>query len=219
MAKKLQPPTTAAKVICGLYWFGLVFWISAIISAAVAAMNVFPTLKSLNEDGLQVAQYAAYPSEDHWRFAAGRIMEGVFFIGDLMQFVAAPIVVVTLLLQFGPVRMKLRRWSNVIRLIVLLIAAGLFGYYATRLAPPMNALLREQWSYAEAGEIEKADAVRATFDDLHGRANLILWVNLGLLLVGTGASAAAFAPGTWQKVPETEGLEEPRLAQPGEKPS
>lgn len=212
MTKTLQPATTAAKAICALYWFGLVFWISAIISAAIAAMNVFPTLKKLNETGLQVAQYSEYPAEDHWRFAAGRIMDGVFFAGDLLQFIAAPVVVVTLLLQFGPVRMKLTRLANIIRLAVLLIAAGLFGYYATRLAPPMNALLREQWAFAEAGEIEKADAARSAFNDLHGRANTILYVNLGLLLVGVAASGAAFTPKTWRTVEES-AYEEPQLAQ------
>jgi hypothetical protein len=174
-----------------IYWLGLILWIAALISAAVAAMNVFPALKAMP---IELADYANYPSDQHWRFAAGQIMEGVFFLIDVMQFVAAPLVLITLIAQLAVFRMPLRSISNLARAACIAVAAGLFAYHATMLAPKMNRALREQWEAAKAGEIERADALRAAFNADHQTADAILKLNLILLIVTAGASAVALGP-------------------------
>jgi hypothetical protein len=189
-----------------LHWLGLVLWVSALISAAVAAMNVFGTLDEMT---LTLEQYAAYRSEHHWRLAAGHIMEGVFFTVDLLQFIAVPIVIVTLLLQMLLFRIPFKRPSNLIRTIALVIAGLLFAYHATMIAPKMNRELRAHWSAAERGEVEQAAAHRATFNEYHPVADAILRLNLLLVLVGAAGSAVALTSPLQR--PSSSELEQPAL--------
>jgi hypothetical protein len=173
-----------------LHWFGLILWISALVSAAVAAMNVFGTLDKMS---LTLERYAAFPAEDHARLAAGHIMEGVFFTVDLLQFIAAPLVVITLLLQLTVFRMRWRRPANLVRVIALIIAGGLFAYHATMIAPTMNRELRAFWAAAEAGDVDEANAHRAAFNAYHPTADAMLRLNLLLVMLGAGASAVALS--------------------------
>ena len=76
----------------------------------------------------------------------------------------------------------------------VVIAAALFVLYAARLAPELNALLREAWAAAEAGNVEVADARRAAFREGHVAARLILQTNLVLLVIAVGVSAAVLRP-------------------------
>jgi len=179
------------KIVNVIYWLALIVWISALISAGVAAMNVFPSLDTLP---LQLEQYAAYPAGEHPRLAAGRIMEGVFFLVDVLQFIAIPLTVLALLAQLLFFRLPLKRISNAVRAAMIVIAAGLFACHATMLAPKMNRELRSFWSAAETGQVDEAQAHRRAFNAYHPRADAILRINLLLLLVAAGASAAAFTP-------------------------
>lgn len=179
------------KIVNAIYWLALIVWISALISAGVAAMNVFPALDGLP---LQLEQYAAYPAGEHPRLAAGRIMEGVFFLVDVLQFIAIPLTILALLAQLLFFRLPLKRISNALRIAAIVIAAGLFACHATMLAPKMNRELRSFWSAAETGRIDEAHAHRNAFNAYHPRADAILRINLLLLLVAAGASAAALTP-------------------------
>ena len=163
----------------------------ALISAGVAAMNVFPALDALP---LELEQYAAYPAGEHPRLAAGRIMEGVFFLVDVLQFIAIPLTVLALLAQLLIFRLPVKRISNAVRTAMIVIAAGLFAWHATMLAPKMNRELRSFWSAAETGQVDEAQAHRRAFNAYHPRADAILRTNLLLLLVAAGTSAAAFTP-------------------------
>jgi hypothetical protein len=179
------------RIVNVVYWLALIVWISALISAGVAAMNVFPALDGLP---LQLEQYAAYPAGEHPRLAAGRIMEGVFFLVDVLQFIAIPLTILALLAQFLIFRLPVKRISSVLRTAAIVIAAGLFACQATMIAPKMNRELRSFWAAAEAGRIDEAQAHRSAFSAYHPRADAILRSNLLLLLVAAASSAAAFTP-------------------------
>ena len=192
------------KIVNAVYWLAMLIWISTLISAAIAAMNVFPALRALP---LELPQYADYPSAELWRIAAGRIMDGVFFIIDLLQFIAIPLVVLTLVAQLAIFRLPLKRPANLIRTACIAAASLIFAYHATMLAPIMNRELRAYWAAAEAGQVEQAEAHRAAFNADHPRADAILRINLILLVIATISSAAAFT-----LLPGSNRLEAPQLA-------
>jgi hypothetical protein len=198
----------ALKLCHVVYWLALIIWTSALVSAAVAAMNVFSTLPDM---AIELERYRSFPIEEHGRLAAGHVMDGVFFLVDVMQFVAVPLVLLALLAQLFVFRMRWTRPANVIRALCLIVAAAAFAFHAGVLAPRMNRNLREFWSAAEAGEIQTAREHRALFHADHQLADPILRLNLVLLLVAVGASAAAMTPASPQPSHQ---LEQPRLAQP-----
>jgi hypothetical protein len=187
-----------------VYWLALIVWISALISAGVSAMNVFTVLDQDNLP-LQIDRYGGFPVEEHPRLAASHVMEPVFATVDLLQFAAVPLMLTTLVLQFAVFKMSARRISNMLRIFLLVVAATGFTYHAVALAPPMNSLLRQWWTAAEAGDVAGSEAIRRQFDQWHGKADLILRLNLFFLLGAAGASAVAFTPVTDRK------FEQPRL--------
>jgi hypothetical protein len=176
-----------------VFWIALVLWISSLVSAAVAAMNVFPTL-SPERLPLRLDAYPDFPVEEHPRLAAGVIMNGVFATVDVIQLIAIPVVLVTLGLQVTVFRARRRTWSNAVRVIAVALATAGFAWHATQLAPTMNRSLRAFWQAAEAGDVEAAAAHRAEFNRLHPSADAILRLELILLLVGVAASAVAVSP-------------------------
>ncbi len=193
------------KLCNAVYWLALILWISSLISAGVAAMNVFPTMDSMP---LQLEQYAAYPQQAHPRLAAGKIMDGVFFVVDMLQFVAIPFLGIMLILQFTVFRMPLKRLSNVIRTTCIVAAALLFAFHATMLAPKMNRELRAYWTAAEAGMIDEARQHRHAFNQKHPTADLALRVDLLLLVIAAATSAAALGPSSTGSASQ---LQEPSL--------
>ena len=194
------------KMVLIIYWLGLMFWVGSLMTAGIAAMNTFGTLPDL---GVRLDSYSDYPRAEHGRLAAGIVMERNFFVVDVIQMLVVPLVIVTLLVQFFGFGMRLRKPANAIRAVCLLLAAGLFAFYAFSLAPRMNRELRMYWSEAEAGELEQAEIHRANFDRDHPQAELIMTTNLFLLIVGVSASAAAFVEPV--KSPKTSNLEPPEL--------
>jgi len=196
------------KLCVSLYWLALVGWISALVSAAISAMNVFPTLDAAP---VVLTDHAAFPDAEHGRLVAGRIMDGVFFTVDLLQIGAAPLAVLTLLLQIFVFRLPLRAPSNVIRLVCVLGAAGLFTYHATMLAPTMNRELRQFWAAAADGDLDEAATRRAAFNELHPTARMIQQTSLLLLIGAVVASAAALTP---TPAATRSRLETPELARP-----
>lgn len=193
------------KLCNALYWIALTLWISSLITAGIAAMNVFGQLIGMP---MQLDQFAAVPREEHGRLAAGIVMERVFFTIDLVQFLAVPLTVITLLLQLFVFRMRWTAASNILRTLCILLAAGIFAYHATSLAPVMNRDLRQYWSAAEAGDLAQADAHRSAFNQKHVIADNLLRANILFLLLGIGASAFAFTPSNQAT---TSRLEQPHL--------
>jgi len=194
------------RVVNMVYWLGIVLWAAALVTAAAAALNVFPAV-----DGAAVtlAQYAAYPAEEHGRLLAGRIMEAVLCCVDVLQFIAVPLTAGALVAQLAIFGVPIRRASNVIRTGCVVIGALVFSYHATMLAPRMNRELRSYWAAAEAGEVAQAHVHRAAFDRYHPRAEALMRVNLFLVLVAVASSAVAFGTGRAEAGPR---LELPNLA-------
>ena len=100
-----------------------------------------------------------------------------------------------------------RRPSNFIRLGCLVLAAGLFAYYAVAVAPALNGALRSYWEAAAAGNVEAAGRDRDLVAAYHSTAQMVFQLNLALVTGALAASAAALAPGARNKP----GLPEPRL--------
>lgn len=179
------------KLCVMTYWLALIAWCAALIAAAVAAMNVFV---SLNEIAVSWSDYDAYPAEHHSRIVAGHIMMGVFFLVDIMQFIAVPLVMIMLLFQLTAFKQPWRRVSNILRIVCLTIAAGLFIYHVLAIAPSMNRELRAYWSAASSGDVTSAESHLEAFNRLHPKADAILRLDLLLVLVAAGASAVALSP-------------------------
>ncbi len=198
---------TYSRLINIIHWFAIIIWTSAIVSAAVSAMNVFP---AMDEMPLALDQYPAYPVSEHPRLAAGRIMEGIFFTTDLLQFAAVPLVVLTLAAQIFFFRSSLKRLSNIIRIACIIIAAGLFACHAFALAPTMNRNLRAYWTAAEAGDLAAAQSHRATFNAYHHKADPILRINLLLLTATIASTSIALGPRNGNQRPD----DGPRLERP-----
>jgi hypothetical protein len=174
-----------------LFVLGLALWIAAIVSAAVSAMNVFPGLDPMP---ITHADYAAWPLAEHGRLAASLVMERVFFTVDLLQFMAIPLVVVTGIarLALSPeLRRRRRAWMAAVA--IFLATAG-FAAYAASIAPPMNRALRQFWTEAAAGNLDAAREHRERFDEGHRIADPLLRLNLVLLLIGLGLTAATPTP-------------------------
>ncbi len=183
--------TTYSRLINIIHWLAIIIWTSAIVSAAVSAMNVFPAMDDMP---LALDQYPAYPVTEHPHLAAGRIMEGIFFTTDLLQFAAVPLVVLTLAAQIFFFHSSLKRITNIIRTACIVIAAGLFAYHAFALAPNMNRELRSYWSAAEAGDLVAAQSHRDAFNTYHHKADPILRINLLLLTATIASTSIALGP-------------------------
>jgi hypothetical protein len=179
-----------------VHWLSLTLWVAALAAAGIAAMNVFGTLPKLN---LTLNEYQSLPPESHGRLAAGMVMEGVFFVVDLAQFVAAPLALITLLFQLSVFRMPLRRPANLIRTLCIVVATGLFAFHATVLAPRMNRELRAYWRSAQDGEIDQAQLHLAKFNEKHPVANTLLQTNLILLLIAIASTSAAVMPSSQRR--------------------
>ncbi|MHC4948184.1 MAG: hypothetical protein ACYTG1_07970 [Planctomycetota bacterium] len=174
-----------------VYWLGLVLWTASLVTAGLTAMVVF---SRLGDVPLALDEFAAWPAEQHGRIAAGLTMADVFFVVDLVQFVAAPAVLLGLAGHLLWMRMPLRRPAHLVRTVTIVAAAGGLAWYATALAPPMNADLRAFWDAAAAGDHALAGRHRASFDERHVWADGLLKTNLMLLLIAIAASAVALAP-------------------------
>jgi hypothetical protein len=186
--------SSLAKWINALYWLALTVWISVLISAGVAAMSAFTALPD-PELGLQLDRFAAHDADRHGQIAAGKVMEPIFTFVDVMQLAAGSIVLLMLVVQLTVLRMSWRRPSNLVRTVCIALAMGLFLFRAATITPGMNKDLRMYWQAAEAGDADTARAAQQSFDAAHQRARPLFDAALLLLLVGVGASAAAFTNG------------------------
>ena len=122
------------------------------------------------------------------------VLEKVFTGSDFAQVALAFLVIVTLAIDVMVFRGSMRRISNLIRTLCIAIATGLLAFHVFLQAPEMNRELRAYWDEARAGNVESAMEHRARFDRYHPRAEMVLQVNLFLLLIAMGASAAAVVP-------------------------
>ena len=179
------------RVCLVVYWLGLAAWLSGLVTAGISASMVFGQLPDMS---LSLERFQAYPADEHGTIAAGLVMADVFFAVDVVQFIAIPLVVITLVLQLVVFGLPTRRPANVVRGACLLVAAALFAWYALMLAPSLNGELRLFWQAAEAADLDAAQRHREIFRAGHRTARHILEINSLLVLVSLAASALALGP-------------------------
>ncbi|TVQ51288.1 MAG: hypothetical protein EA377_12860 [Phycisphaerales bacterium] len=203
----------AFRTCVAVYWLALVIWVSVLISAGVAAMSAFTVLPE-DSLGLTLDQFSAYDL-DHGRIAAGKVLEPIFTFVDVVQVAAGSIALITLILMFTlfgrAYGQEWKRPANLVRVLALLLAAGLFLVRAITVTPEMNRDLQAYWQAAEAGEVERAAALRESFDALHRRARPLFDGSLLALLVAVGASGVATLPRRFGDRAPTSELDAPAL--------
>ncbi len=208
--------TTPAKTthsylaLCNMvYWLALMCWVGVLIAAGVAATATFTTLPD-PELGVTLERFAAFDSTEHGRIAAGLVMEPVFTFVDLLQIVAAFFVLITLVVQLLMLQGSWRWFSNLIRMLCIAVAVGLFAWRTFTITPEMNSNLRAYWNAAEAGQIEIAENYRSAFDAQHGTASALFRGTLFALVIAVGASAVTLGPRVQRE--DHSKLERPKLA-------
>jgi len=180
-----------AKVCAAIHAVALTCWIGLLIAAGVAAAGAFATLPDLGVSLRGYEGFATGDPADHGRLAAGKMLEAVFSAIDFAQIPLAVIAIVAFAMQIILSGDSWRRPTHTIRLLCMLIAAGLLAGHVSFVAPPMNRELQAYWSAAEAGNNTLALAHRAAFDEYHPRAEQILQVNLLLLFTAAGAAGVS----------------------------
>lgn len=149
-------------------------WVGGLGMTAAVAAVIFPEMRELAP---RLEAFAGYP-RDHWVIAAGRVMARVFSVLDSVQIGCA---VLAVLCAAALVIVKdERRW---LRLGATLVPTAALVWYVVMVAQPMHADLSGFWEAARSGNVEAADAYRASFDALHPVASRFMGA-LGLLALG-----------------------------------
>lgn len=184
--------------LCNMvYFLALAIWLSVLVSAGIAAGSAFGVLNKMD---ISIAKYSEFLPDEavipnaHSNLAAGHVLEPVFFITSAAQFVAIPLVLLTLAVQLLVFKQYKNKSSNIIRTVCIIISAGLFAYHAFAITPLMNRDLRNYWQSAEAGDIQAAITHRQGLLSRHDTATNILTSTLLLVLIATAASAATMTP-------------------------
>ncbi len=181
----------AARLMDVSFWLGLIAWVSALVTAGISAAMAFPTM---HEFAVEVPKFRALDASEHWSIAAGLLMERIFTLTDMIQLVAALLVIVGLVGSLALGSRRRQRISGVLRALCVLGAAGLLAYRILVLAPSMNASLHSYWNAAEAGKIDVAMRHRADFQAAHPTASRIYGVMFAMLIAG--AAITAWSPPT-----------------------
>ena len=173
----------------------LAVWLAAIVSAGAAAMAAFG---SLPRQGITVADAAPYFAGDTvemGRFAAGRMLQGVFLAGDWVQYAAAALAVgstVRLLRLRGLGGLRAAR----VALAVLVGAAAAILAWRAWSMPAMTTDLLAYWDGVLANDHPAAEAAKARFDGAHRAAEAGLQLQLWLVLAALPAAVLAALPAT-----------------------
>jgi hypothetical protein len=179
-----------------VFWLGLILWVSALVTAGVSAAMSFPTMREFE---VLVPRFSAYDESQHWAIAAGVLMERIFTFTDMVQLVAAALVLVGLAVGYSPGGRRFRQRMEMLRIVCVLSASLLLTYRVVLLAPQMNASLQRYWHAAEHGHAELAAKHRTEFQDKHPVASRIYGIMLVLLLgaaAGTAWTPLALPPPT-----------------------
>lgn len=158
-------------------------WLAALVMSGATAAIAFPLMKQL---GPTLPGFTAYPGEHH-RIAAGMVMARVFVACDVLQIVAAVLVLVAGLWSSRrpvPTGLVTRLGWVAIGLAIVLLVGKL-----AMLDPLMRAELGAFWSAAAAGSLIDAELHRQRFDALHPRASMVMYATAALVL---GAIVAWF---------------------------
>lgn len=158
-------------------------WCGVIVAMGAMAAVIFPEMKHL---GPSLPAYASYPG-DHWKLAAGQVMNRVFMIGDWVGAGAAAIGLVTWLVAAPAGR---GRALTIVRGLAVVASAAISAASLGWLHREMGAELASYTSAAAAGDIAVAEAHRARFDEFHPVASGLMKAQLAAVLVAVIAAAA-----------------------------
>ena len=179
---------TATAVCDTLHLTALAIWLGALMTGAISASIVFPTLRRLNP---RLPDFESFTGE-HWKIAAGQVQQPVFTWADIIQLAMAGVVFFTLglrLVGFG-VAQAPRRSATVVRTLAVSAAVVMFAYNLLVLAPRMYPHLKQYWALAREGQTQQAQAEADLFGEDHPTATRIL--------SGTAACVlTAFVAGAW----------------------
>lgn len=185
------PPGSAVKprrlaLLEAAHLTALGVWLGAVVMAGAVAATVFPAMRRLEPS---LPAYANYTGE-HWTIAAGHVMARVFWVTDMVQFVAAIIAIATFGLGLIFAASAMRRAATIVRAFLLLTLGASLSYSLLMLAPTMNANLARYWNAAQQGQSEQAAQYREAFEQDHPKATLALSANAALTF-------AALVIGAW----------------------
>lgn len=179
------PPSTVARLAQTVSVVALGVWTGALAMAGLCAGLTFATSKDMQPT---LPSFANFPDE-HWRIAGGQIAQRIFVASDIVQLACAAIAVAAL----GAISLWGRSWFTprrmVVRVITLALPMCVLSYQLLVLAPRMDTNLRNYWASAQAGEVDKARAFRAAFEEDHPTASKVLSATCALALVAFIAAA------------------------------
>ena len=193
--------TRGLRLCNAIYWLALVVWISVLISAFVARCGATAILPDM---GLTLDDYLTYDVQEHWRIAAGKLMEPIFTFVDLVQFVAVLLVLVAVLLQSTLFRVSLRSSGSRLRLLCLALASVLFAVRAVVIMPSQNRSMRAYWDAAKAAHMNAATDYRESFQATQSVALWMMGATVALLLAAVAIAPPAPATGELEQKPRYE---------------
>jgi len=168
-----------------LHIVALGVWLGVLLATGAAAAVLFPTMRDLEPT---LGAFAAYEGE-HWRLAAGVPAARLFAIADVVQFVCAAIVLVTM--AIGLMGWLGRGVVSGLRTVAVGGALIAFSYGFFVVGNEMTRELQAYWAAAKAGEMQRANEAQARFTGMHPTASRTMGVTAALVAVG-------FVAGTWQ---------------------
>ncbi len=153
-------------------------WAGALAMVGVAAAFAFPTMKSLDP---ALPGYASYTGE-HWRLAAGAIMNPLFGVVGLIGKVSFLVVCVLLAVLLAKKHVSFRSRTFGVRTVMWLALGALTLYVDRVLWSPMNELFEAHQQFALAGNNEGSVRVMAEFDALHAKASPLMGAQLVIIV-------------------------------------
>ncbi len=177
----MNPPRHAIRT---LHVAALGICLGTLASVGIAAAIAFPMMKSLHPS---LPDYAAYSGE-HWRIAAGSIMDRVFHAAEIVQIACLLLAAITLASEIAERGFRTRRML-IVRSALVIAAFGVLGAKLAILNPRMDRELTAFRDAAKAADANAAEQHQAAFDRDHPRASAALYAST--LLVGALLVAAA----------------------------
>jgi hypothetical protein len=175
-----------------LAWL-LALWLSCGVAVVVAAIAAFPSLagKGVIVPGYEILVESG-DSAASGRLAAGFVMDRVFAMTDLAQWILAPLA---LLVAAWCWRGRRGSSGRTLAGFVMALAAAALGLVISHnlaIGPSMLVSLEEYRSLLLAGDLENALAVRDGFDAMHVLADRLY--GLRMLLVALALPLALLLP-------------------------
>ena len=162
-------------------------WAGALIMTGASAAIIFPEVRQM---GANVGDLIL-PSDEHWKYIAGRVQNRVFGVCDWLQlFSGAVILALFIASVLGHRCAQVGRRLWIARVAVTSLVLTALAVYLAWLAPAMQTDLHAFWTALDAKNLDAALVAQASFDKYHPIASkffsgmLVGVVVLGLLTAG-----------------------------------